>query len=575
MNKPYFKLRFIILLTICMTLAGVLPQFSKASLGITLNITPDHATVGEVVTLSGVNASPYSEVKIYLSSTTFLASTEANEIGSYSINLTVPSLRSNTYDIMALEVVTGDTSLTKLTIQPRITLIPKNGSYRDTITVRGEGFQFFTPITITFNGSDVTPLPQPWPNSFGAFEADIQVPLVPNGSYIIKADDGVVNASTTFTVLPKIYLSPQSSGTTGTFIAVIGTGFTPSANLTVEFDSLNVTNYGGVETWIDGSFGIWMVMPATFYVPDVQDGIHLVNATDETGLSATAPFIVPSPILTVTPNVTSAPSRITVTGLGFTPLEPILIYFEDILMVDILDLMVGSNALLADEFGFYEYSFIVPITKPGIYSIRACQLADSVDFIVGDELAATSLTIVEDALLMEIENEIATIIIPDLGIIKSNLNDIDAKLVDIQGDIAVINSTLYAMKSNLTTIQAEIINIDGTSATINSTLGLIQVDTSDIWLNITGINGNIVTIYTTLSTIDGEITSIDGNIATIETDIGTVKASIDTIADELSAINGAPETFLIYIIAILSLVAAVGTTILTIMHINVLRRTES
>jgi hypothetical protein len=559
-----------------MTLTGALPRYSLALSGIILNIDPNQATIGEVVTLSGVNASSHGEVRIYISSTMFLASTAADEIGSYSINLTIPSLRSNTYDIMALDVSTGDTSIAKLSIQPKITLTPNIGSYRDIITVRGEGFQIFNPITITFNGSDVTPSPQPLPDSLGFFEADFRVPLMPNGSYIVKASDGVVNASSTFDVLPKISLSPQTSGPIGTFIMVTGAGFSPSANLTVEFDTFNVTNYGGVETWEDGSFGIWMVLPALFYVPEVQDGTHIVNATDENGLSATARFIVPSPTLTVTPNVTSGSSRITVSGSGFTPSEPVLIYFEDILMVDILDLMVGSQILFANEFGAYEYSFIVPVEKPGVYSIRACQLADSVDFIVGDELAVTSLVIVEDALLMEIEDEIATIVIPALGVINSNLNEIDAKLVSIQGDTAVINSTLYVMKSNLTTIQAELISIDETLATINSTLGLIKVETSNIRLNIIEINDGIATIYTTLSTLEGRITSIDGNTATIETDIGTVKASIDTIEGSLGTVDGTKETVLtpIYIIAVLSLIAAVGTTILTIMHIQVLRKAE-
>lgn len=559
-----------------MTLTGALPRFSLALSGITLNVDPDHATIGEVVTLSGVNASSYGEVRIYLSSTMFLASTEANEIGSYSINLTIPSLRSNTYDVLALDVSTGDTSLAKLSIQPKIALTPNVGAYRDIITIRGEGFQFFTPITITFNGSDVTPSPQPFPDSYGFFEAEFRVPLMPNGSHIVMASDGVVNASATFDILPKISLSPQTSGSAGTFVSVIGSGFSSSVNLTVEFGTFNVTNYGGVETWKDGSFGIWMVLPAMFYVPDVQDGLHIVNATDANGLSATAPFIVPSPTLVVTPNVTSGSSRIAVSGSGFTPLEPVLIYFEDILMVDLLDLMVGSQVLYANEYGVYEYSFIVPVAKPGVYSIRACQLADSVDFIAGDELAATSLVIVEDALLMEIEDKIATIVIPDLGVIKSNLNDMDAKLVNIQGDTAVINSTLYVMKSNLTTIQAELISIDGILATINSTLGLIKVETSNIGLDIIEINDDIATIYTTLSTIEGRITSIDGNTATIETDIGTVKASIDTIEGNLGIVDGTQETFLtpIYVIAVLSLIAAVGTTILTIMHIQVLRKAE-
>jgi len=577
MIKQYSKTRIFIMLTVSLILAGALSRLVVAAPEITIDVTPNSAPVGSELTVSGEDASSRGEVRVYLSDSMFMASTEADGVGRYEINLIMPSLRGGTYDLMALDAVTGETSSTKLTIQPKIVLTPEEGSYGDSITVRGEGFQIFNPITITFNGSDVTPSPQPLPDGFGFFETEFRVPLVPNGTYIVIVDDGGASASASFAVMPKIALSPKTSGPVSTFILVIGTGFTPSVNVTIEFNSINVTNYGGVETWSDGSFGLWVSQQATFFIPDVPAGVYIINAIDETGNSATAPFVIPSPILTVTPNVTSGPSRISVAGSGFTPLEPILIYFEDILIVDLLDLMTGSQVLYADEYGTYEYSFIIPVAKPGVYAVKAHQLADSIEFVIGDELASASLTIIEGALLLDIKDEISTIIIPDLGIIKSNLTTINAKLVNIQEDMAIINSTLGTIKSNLTTIQAELINIEGTLATINSTLGTIQTETANIRLNITAINGDVAKIQTTLATMQGRITSIDGNIATIETDIGTIKAEMNTIEDNIGIVQGPQDTFTIpqYIITILSLIAAVCAVILTIMHVNVMRKTDS
>lgn len=577
MIKQYLKTRIFIVLTIGLILAGALPGFVAAAPKITIVVTPNSAPVGSPITVSGKNASSYGEVRVYLSDSMFMASIEADEAGRYEVNLTVPSLSGGTYDLMALDVATGETRSTELTIQPKIVLTPEEGSYGDSITVRGEGFEIFSPITITFNGSDVTPSPQPWPDGFGFFEAEFRVPLMPNGTYIIVTDDGSTTASASFTVMPKITLSPKTSGPTGTFILVTGTGFTPSVNVTIEFDSINVTNYGGVETWSDGSFGLWLSPSAVFFVPNVPAGMYIINATDETGNSAIAHFVIPSPILTVTPNVTSGPSRISVAGSGFTPLEPILLYFEDILIVDLLDLMTDSQVLYADEYGTYEYSFIVPVAKPGVYAVKAYQLADPVEFVVGDELASASLTIIEDALLLDIKGEISTIIIPDLGIIKSSLTAINARLINIQGDMAIINSTLGMIKSNLTTIQVELVSIKGTLATINSTLGTIQTETANIGLSVTAIDGDVATIQTTLTTIQGKITSIDGNIVTIETHIGTIEAGIGTIEDNIGIAQGPQETFTIpqYIIAILSLIAAACAVILTVMHVRVMRKTDS
>jgi hypothetical protein len=380
----------------------------------------------------------------------------------------------------------------------------------------------------------------------GVFKADIQIPLMPNGSYPVTASDGMIEATAQFTILPKITVSPQTSGPPGTFVMVTGSGFSPSTNITVKFASFTVTNYWGVQTWIDGSFGIWMVSPAMFFVPDVPNGRYIINATDETGLSAVAPFTVPSPTLAVTPNVTSGSSYVTVSGLGFSPREPILVYFEGTLMVDLLDLLTGSQALYTDEFGAYEYSFVVPITTPGVYTITAHKLVDPIDFTPGDELAATELTVTNDSLLLDIH-------------------------------------------SSLLETNAELLNINGTLATINSTLGLIKLETSNIGLEIFEINGQITTMFTTLSALEGNISSIDGNTITILTDLGTVKARVYTVGDDIDlieediegikedidAISGSEPTLIpIYIVALLSLISAVGTTILTAMHVQVLRRSK-
>lgn len=133
------------------------------------------------------------------------------------------------------------------------------------------------------------------------------------------------------------------------------------------------------------------------------------------------------------------------------------------------------------------------------------------------------------------------------------------KLVEMQGDIAVIQTEVGQIEVKLHNINATLLLIQDDIAVIQTNIGTIQADITDIQLNVTAINGDIVTIQTTLGTIEGKITSIDGNIATIETDIGTVKTDI-------SDVKGAQEAFVtpLYIALILALISAVGVIVLLI-----------
>ncbi len=433
------------------------------------------------MTVSGENASSNGEVRVYLMGFIFLAATTANETGGYSVNVTVPAVPTGPYDITALDVTTDDTSSASFTIQPKIILSLEEGSFNDTVTVEGSGFQRVSPITLMFNETDVTSSPPPLTDWFGSFRASFNVPPMPNGTYPVTADDGISNASDLFTVIPQILLAPQTSGPPSTLLFVIGTGFAPSVNVTIEFDGIDVTYPGGIVTASNGSFGT-MGFPAMFFVPNVADGTHIVNVTDETGTSATAPFTVPSPVMTLTPNITSGYSIVTATGSGFPPNMPILLYLEDIFLVDLIDLMAQGPAIFADEHGSYEFSFIVSIAKPGVYQVIAYRPGEAVadELTIGVEVASAFLTIVENALLVDIQDEIVTIIIPDLGVVMANLTEINGRLVSVQGTVATIETDLGTIEADLTDINARLVSIEGNVATIETDLGTIEADVSDI-----------------------------------------------------------------------------------------------
>jgi hypothetical protein len=503
---------------------------------ITIEVSPSSGSYGTAVTVSGDDATAGGEVRIYIGSFffgIFAASTNANSLGGYTVSFAVPAFPLGPYDIVALDVETGDTETETFTIAPMIILDVEEGYNHDEVTMEGHGFNFGRSISLVFDGIDITPTPQPVTDDFGSFTATFIVPKVPEGTYLVGAYDGTDETWVSFSVLPRISLYP-TSGPPSTPVVVNGTGFGESVTVTIEFGNVNVTMYPAVSTDSEGSF---MQM---FLVPDMPDGIYSVVATDELDNSATAPFTTPEPVLVLTPNTTSGHAVIVANGSGFPPHAPIMLYLEDILTVNFLDLMTERQALFADEYGSYEYSFIVPVLKPDDYTVSAYSVTGGEEgLVVGERLASASLTIVEDALLTEIYDNIATIIIPGLDAMQVDLEEIQASIVSIEGDLVTINSTIGFIETDLDTIKLKVLNVDGDIATLETILGTIQ----------------------------GTVDSIDGNTATIKTDVGTVKTDISDVTGSQGQL-----TNLLYITLAMALIAAAGGLLLLIMHMQALRR---
>ncbi|MCW4055440.1 MAG: IPT/TIG domain-containing protein [Candidatus Bathyarchaeota archaeon] len=506
---------------------------------VTVDVSPSSGSFGTTVTVSGDDATPNGEVRVYIGTfaNLFAATTNANSTGGYSTHFTIPTLPFGPYKVLVLDVETENTNTASalFIVEPAITLRLEEGSCGDEVTVEGHGFNATSPITLGFDGTNVTPTPQPYTDDFGSFTAQFNVSRVPEGTYTVYADDGAHGAFASFRVIPKIILY-VTGGPPSTLVFVNGTGFAPHSAVALWFGSFNVTMYPPASTDGNGSF------MQLFLVPDVPDGLYTVTARDEDSNSADAPFATPSSILTLTPDTTSGHAVVTAAGSGFPPYAPVLLYVEDVLTLNFIDLMMGNPALFADEYGAYEYSFVVSILKPGDYVVSAYTVGRGFELTLGEALASASLTITEDALLLEISDDIATILIPELGTIKTKLEAINATLISIDGDMV----------------------------TMNSTLGFIETDLYTIKLKVLSIDGDVATIETTLGTIQGQLESIDGNTATIKTDVGTVKADVSQVTDSQEGF-----TIPLYTVLAMALVSAACGIILLIMHAYAMRKAPS
>jgi len=576
---------------------------------LTIEVSPASAAVSDLVTVSGLDATPLGEVKIYFAGMIFIATITANETGGYSISVSVPPVPTDTYPIMALDVSSGDTESTDFSVEPRILLAPSQGEWNTEVSVIGDGFSGNSNVTIMFDWIDVTPSSVPRTDFLGSFEANFRVPSIPNGTYTVTATDELgYSATAEFTVIPTLATWLRPSGAPSSLAVVSGYGFAPDVNATLMFDSFDVTPYPYLTTSGDGSFDV------PFFVPQVPDGIYTTTATDDEGNSASLTFVVPSPLLTLSPNRTFESSVVTAMGWGFQPSAPVLLYLEDMTMTSMVDLLLMSPNLMADVYGYFEYQFVVPITKPGVYSVSAygmsgpwsteaeklasapltvvdgqpldlevnvgsthfrgelaefyvktaldgnlvnakinkaklhysngssnldlapdVQAVDTGLFripysIPGDATKGTYTLVVEahyyadateaygtgsgdfllspmltaqNALLIELEDNIGSIMIPDLGIIKANLTAINAKLVSVEGSEATIQSGIGTLKTDTDTINVKVTSIDGDIATISSDLGTVksqvtttgfQVETAALIFSLIAAAGSMLSV---------------------------------------------------------------------------------
>ena len=564
-RKSATCLKLSLLVFMFVAFAVTMPVCVVYAAPLTVDVSPSSAPVGGTVTISGVDATAFGEVRFYLDDVVYFASTVANGTGGYSVDIALPAIPADTYPIMALDVASGDTASTMFSVEPRILLTPDEGSYSDAVSVRGDGFSALSFITITFDGVDVTPVPQPETDDFGSFWAVIYVPSMPNGTYAVLADDGTFDATAFFDVVPKLMLV-RSSGAPLSLVYGIGYGFGASVNYTLTFDGIDVTPREFINvTMSDGS------LIAVFFIPDLADGVYSVEAVDGYGNAASAPFVVPGPILSLSPDRAFESTIVTARGMGFQPSAPIVLYLEDITMTSLIDLMWMSPSLIVDERGWFEYSFVVPVTAPGVYSVSAFMMTGAPP-AEPVWLASAPLTIVDGSPLdlavtvgsLHFRGELAEFYVEisfggkpvDATVISAKLywnGTLKQDLTSSVGHVAIgLYRIPYSVPSDASVgaynlvVEASYVTslVESFGASFGSFLVSGGFSDQNAWLiDVQGKIGTIVVpdlgvIKANLTAINARLVSMDGREATIESDIGVLKTDADTISAKVTSIDG-------------------------------------
>lgn len=319
---------------------------------------------------------------------------------------------------------------------------------------------------------------------------------------------------------PKITLLPPAAPVR-TPIMVNGTSFQPGATVNLSWfgyitDVPGITGHIGyypIKTDItvasDGSFLTTIITPYDF-----SDIIHFVNATQDgngTGITNATFTIVPT--LSLSPQLANytdgqqvflkaygAPLGTAAFVMGLNPLHE----------VEVLKLTYDNTA-----WGFVTSHLATegPIVTAGFTggdiggnaTIRFNAVGEVGLHVIRGYIGAKDTPPVP-YLPCEIGGQaVFTIIGPSLDAqaILSKLNSLDAHIVSVQGDTAVIKTNQGNFTTSLSNIDAKIVSLQGKVATVTTNVG----------------------------TLSGNVTRVSNGVATIQTNLGTLTVSDAAVKD--------------------------------------------
>lgn len=332
------------------------------ALAASITLSPTSGAAGTPVTVTGTGfPSTYNGQNVFIFFKNTYVTSALVTGGTISAPFVVPSTYTTAQTVaVTVQNVEGTTTLATayFTVTARqITLSLSSGYVGDTVIVSGSGFDANSNITIYF---DATYAGAATALATGTFSgATFTVPESYRGNHTIKAQDASLNyATATFTVSPKITVTPTSGGV-GDTVTVSGTGFAAnSASVTIYFDSATVGTATTTNAY--GTFS-----GVTFAAPSSSRGSHTIKAQDYSGNYATATFTIAQKI-TITPTSGVAGTTVTVTGNGFSPSRTITITYNANLVT------TTPTTITTDSTGgFTAISFTVPAGLAGTYPVEA------------------------------------------------------------------------------------------------------------------------------------------------------------------------------------------------------------
>lgn len=285
-----------------------------------VEIDPEEGPVGTKVTFTGTGFAASQDVQVSFLGTA--AAGQANTVGSWTLNYTVPATPASgyTFDVeykdgtVWYDLLPGK----NFEVTPEIAG-PGSGRVGQTIQVSGTGFgSEENNIKVIFRRqgttSDSVAKDGITADDKGSWQADVVVPSVQGGGYLIDASGPLTKAAdvpeVSFTLGARVVVEPTSAQV-GDTITVSGDGFASGET------GIRVTFDGQVQATVTArTNGNW---ESSFDLPVSAYGSHTISASgDVTSGASTATVSTRAKIETISPSQGSPGDSVSVSGSGFS-----------------------------------------------------------------------------------------------------------------------------------------------------------------------------------------------------------------------------------------------------------------
>ena len=332
----------------------------------TLTLFPTAGLVTSNSTANGSGFKPSNAVTLMFNGTTISScasetSLVANTWGNFSCRFAVPAYPAGKFNqVNATDAINSARAFYTID-RPTVALHPTSGDIGSAVTLTGAGFAPTAVLTLTFGTTTISTCSpgSASSNSFGDLSCSFPAPVLKAGTYLVNASDSV-NAAlpASFTIGPPFLSLSVTQGKVGISTTATGSGFTPSAHVSLVYNSTPISSCtsGQLVTSSSGGFS------CAFAVPASTSGSQTVSANDSVN-TAVAGFDVTASLALGQANG-SFNEVVSATGAGFDPDASVAVSWNSSYVLCTAE---------TDADGSFSCSFDVPTAPAGSDTVTATE----------------------------------------------------------------------------------------------------------------------------------------------------------------------------------------------------------
>lgn len=333
-------------------------------------IDPVYGLVGDEVSASGTGFAGGSTITISFDDVgVTTTTTDAN--GSFGpATFVVPATTKGVHTVKVQDA-SGNSATTPYTVAEEMSITPGTGFVSDQITLTGTGFGANRTVTIAIDNVSIGTADT---DAIGNINAIFTIPPGTQGEHTVKAIDSAGNSATAILTIQHQMSMTPGSGIAGTTVAVTGTGFGGSKQVTIKFNnSLIATIPLIVTTGAKGSFS------ASFDLPATTAGSYAVEVSDGTISVVTSVTVERTVAISKTTNELEpgyVDMELSLSGTGFLANATVTVTYQSEPVV--------LKTTTTDDSGSFLVVFAIPVSAGGEHTITVSdgQTTEQFDFFM-------------------------------------------------------------------------------------------------------------------------------------------------------------------------------------------------